>query len=67
MSREELKNEINYLEHLSKDLGNVIEKIKYEKEMLSNGKIFDGVVELESIKDALDFTIVRLKKFSEAV
>jgi len=65
--KEELKAELEFLDYLSKDTRELVEKLKASKDAILSDEVLEKVTSLEANLDALDFTIQRLKKLSEAL
>jgi len=65
--KEELKAEIDFLEYLSNDTKQRLEKLKNSKEAFENDGIVNTIAEIEANIDALDYTIERLRKLMQAL
>lgn len=65
--KEELKAEINFLEYLSNDTKQRLEKLKNSKEVFENDGMVNTIAEIEANVDALDYTIERLRRLMQSL
>lgn len=67
VNKEELKTEINFLEYLSNDTKQRLDKLKNSKEVFMNDGMVNTIAEIEANVDALDYTIERLRRLMQSL
>jgi len=65
--KEELKAEINFLEYLSNDTKQRLDKLKNSKEVFQSDGMVNTIAEIEANVDALDYTIERLRRLMQSL